>query len=468
MKKYLFFVFVLFCMNSGVKADGWNGAVAERYDGGMGTSDAPYVIASAEQLARLAQRTNSGLDDKSKCFILTADIDVSAQEWTAIGRASVAFVGTLDGRGHKVTFQIENGTGDCQGLFGVLGNGARVTNLLVAGSVSGSADYMGGIAGINNATIEDCYSAVNVTMTASASFPSSSGIGCIAGKNTASVTYCSASGLVESNSYTDHAGSIVGVNVDFGKTLDCHHTSEGELTNVADSAYNAGHGIYAAGLDSQWAPKESYDLKANTVDGIDYYTTFYTLYGNYEVGSGITIYSAVVTGEGSTELELHALDGSIIPSGEAVVLVGGADALVEKEGKWTFPLSLTGDAASHMTGVNELKGYDVRTETPDYSFNYVLGAVEDVMGFYRYTGTYLPANKAYVQVDRVVSYPAALRMTFRGTTTSLAPASVEEPSSDAETFYTLQGQRINASQIQRNHIYVVRSRFGDGRKYMKK
>ena len=40
----------------------WDGSVAEAYAGGDGTTGNPYQIATAEQLALLAQQTNTGSD----------------------------------------------------------------------------------------------------------------------------------------------------------------------------------------------------------------------------------------------------------------------------------------------------------------------------------------------------------------------------------------------------------------------
>ena len=48
---------------------------AEAFDGGSGTEEDPYQIATAEQLALLAKYVNEGNEDYSKaCYIQTADI----------------------------------------------------------------------------------------------------------------------------------------------------------------------------------------------------------------------------------------------------------------------------------------------------------------------------------------------------------------------------------------------------------
>ena len=66
----------------------WTDYAADAFDGGSGTKDDPYKIATAEQLALLAKDVNSGVGDKThtkEYFILTADIDLSAHVWTPLG-----------------------------------------------------------------------------------------------------------------------------------------------------------------------------------------------------------------------------------------------------------------------------------------------------------------------------------------------------------------------------------------------
>lgn len=85
----------------------WDGNIATAFDGGDGTADNPYQIATGAQLAYLAKFVNS--DIKNDCageyFVLTADIDLNGQQWEAIGkggRNSADFSGTFDGQYHKI------------------------------------------------------------------------------------------------------------------------------------------------------------------------------------------------------------------------------------------------------------------------------------------------------------------------------------------------------------------------------
>ena len=45
----------------------------------------PYQIATAEQLAKLANDVNGGTSYDNTYFVLTSDIDLSAHRWKPIG-----------------------------------------------------------------------------------------------------------------------------------------------------------------------------------------------------------------------------------------------------------------------------------------------------------------------------------------------------------------------------------------------
>lgn len=52
----------------------WDGSIADCFAGGDGTEDSPYLIASAAQLAYLAEKVNSGQTYPQQCYELSADI----------------------------------------------------------------------------------------------------------------------------------------------------------------------------------------------------------------------------------------------------------------------------------------------------------------------------------------------------------------------------------------------------------
>ena len=117
-------------VNMAVAADDiriWDGSVAEEYAGGTGTADDPYLIATAEQLARMiGYDVNTNYTDNitngstNKYYKLTADIylnDVSADNWYEesglnewYGTANSRFCGSFDGGGYTVYGLYGSGT----------------------------------------------------------------------------------------------------------------------------------------------------------------------------------------------------------------------------------------------------------------------------------------------------------------------------------------------------------------------
>ncbi|MDR0994751.1 MAG: hypothetical protein LBL81_00490 [Tannerella sp.] len=108
---------------------------------GHGTKASPYLIASVSDLVALADQANAY---KSKgfpgvYFRLTADLDLGAHYWIPIGtEAEYPFRGIFDGNGKCIRnlYLGVHGSDNlfpASGLFGCLGNGARVENLSIEG-----------------------------------------------------------------------------------------------------------------------------------------------------------------------------------------------------------------------------------------------------------------------------------------------------------------------------------------------
>jgi hypothetical protein len=173
--------------------------------GGTGTPDDPYRIATAEDLLALASATT----DYDKCFILTADIDMEGQVFTtAIIASGDVFTGTFDGNGHKITnFTINGGSNSCLGLFGYISSGGSVKNLgLEDFAVSGSSDSycVGGMVGVNEGIISNCYSTGAVSGGDYSYY-----LGGLVGWNSSSISNCYSTGAVNG---TSDVGGLVGYN----------------------------------------------------------------------------------------------------------------------------------------------------------------------------------------------------------------------------------------------------------------
>ena len=114
-----------------------------------------YIISTPKGLDLLAKQVNGtdGYDANNftgKFFKLGNDIAYSgnSENYTAIGTSSNQFKGTFDGNGNIVSgICINQGTTDYQGLFGYVGSGGTVKNVIVTdASIVGKAD-VGVVAG---------------------------------------------------------------------------------------------------------------------------------------------------------------------------------------------------------------------------------------------------------------------------------------------------------------------------------
>ena len=111
-----------------VTTENWIDSAADNFAGGTGTKDDPYQIATAEQLAKLAEEVNSGIPGQThsgEYFKLTAPIDLSGKRWVPIGYgnlSSKSFSGYFDGNNQVITglYVDERGKNVCAGLFGVV------------------------------------------------------------------------------------------------------------------------------------------------------------------------------------------------------------------------------------------------------------------------------------------------------------------------------------------------------------
>ena len=170
MKRNLLLAMMLtFAMFCGAQTP-WNGTVADAYDGGDGTPENPFQIATAEQLALFAQQTNNG-DTGEAWFVLTNDINLNGTEhlWTPIGTAKTTwlnqitytvepsnpFMGVFDGNGHVIT-EMYIDEADILGLFGCT-LGATVRNLRVEDANVTQGASVGIVVGVSyNTNITDC------------------------------------------------------------------------------------------------------------------------------------------------------------------------------------------------------------------------------------------------------------------------------------------------------------------------
>ena len=148
MKKAKFYTLLaLLLMAGGVTMQAqitcWDGSVAEAYAGGDGTFGDPYQIATAEQLALLAQQTNEGTGGNAY-YILTDTICLNGtegQSWQPIGTDEFAFTGCFDGNQFTIKDMYITNAG-FSGLFGVTQN-ATVCNVRVTDAMDNNVNPQG-------------------------------------------------------------------------------------------------------------------------------------------------------------------------------------------------------------------------------------------------------------------------------------------------------------------------------------
>ncbi len=132
----------------------WGGPedIATEYAGGDGSKDDPFQIATAAQLAYMAQETKNGkYYNEFKYFELTSNIDLKGFDWTPIGTQAYGFAGVFDGGGNVITNLKVSGDNDRAGLFGTVSaesDGTEIKDLVIRNaSVSAASSNAGIVAG---------------------------------------------------------------------------------------------------------------------------------------------------------------------------------------------------------------------------------------------------------------------------------------------------------------------------------
>lgn len=175
---------------------------------------------------------------RSGSYTLTKDIIVTEPY-------ASDFSGTFDGDGHTVTLALENEAGECQALFSKIAASGKVQNLGIAGTVTGKK-YVGGIAGKNAGSIENC-------------------------KNTAAIKGASADGR--------WIGGIAGETSNGSKILNCYNIG-------TISSDRSGKGVCLGGIAGN-APSAKISNCYNAGQIVTKSTTNYGAIAGY--GYGVTV-----------------------------------------------------------------------------------------------------------------------------------------------------------------------------------
>ena len=168
----------------------------------LADGDGAIHIKTEADLQSLARSCTLDSYSRGKKVVLDNDLVLESTDALPIP----SFGGTFDGGGHTISGLDMEESVSPAGLFGVVQKGGSVKNLRVEGALtpSGDSQDLGGIAGENHGTIENC------TFNGSAS--GKRNVGGIAGYNAATgvIRSCEASGAIFGQNMT---GGLVGYNL---------------------------------------------------------------------------------------------------------------------------------------------------------------------------------------------------------------------------------------------------------------
>lgn len=199
----------------------------------VNAASAPIYIKTADDFISLTQKCTLDSWSIDKTIELSADIDLSDSDTVPIP----IFGGTFHGNGHKISGVHFSESGSHVGLFRYVSAGGTVCDLSVEGDLvpDGTKSFVGGIAGENAGTIENC--------TFSGTVRGENVIGGIAGMNAASGTIrsCSAKGTsTGENSTGGIAGKNEGLISSSDNRMSVNTTYEEKQSNITDIDADAG------------------------------------------------------------------------------------------------------------------------------------------------------------------------------------------------------------------------------------
>ena len=254
---------------------------------GDGRADSPYQIAGAADLMAFAEMVNGG--KSGICAELTANIDLTGEDWVPIGVKGASYSGTFDGKYFTVTLDITaDGSYEYEyiGLFGYLEN-AAIRNLKTDGSIRVTADcqsypVVGGIAACvgSYSGFTSCKNATAITVGEDTGL-NGNGVGGIVGMMYADVTFeqCTNWGTISvgSNTCCMGVGGIAGYSDNAIQISYCYnyadieyYDSDGAMGGLIGSCNNdiTAVGCYsAASAEPHNAPR---GLEGKTLSGNNY------------------------------------------------------------------------------------------------------------------------------------------------------------------------------------------------------
>ena len=167
-------------------------------------------------------------------------------------------------------------------------------------------------------------------------------------------------------------------------------------------------------------------VAGNAVDGV-YWATYYNSTANMKADANTIVYKAAVNGNTITLTEIA---DNVITAGEAVIL---------KSTGANISMTISADASTADYTGNALEGVDVATAVDANYKYYVLSNENSTLGFYKYTGATLGANKAFIKTN-ATGAPEFFVFNDANTTSLRESLSVSNVKQNA--YFDLQGRRV--------------------------
>ena len=215
----------------------WIDYASKSFSGGEGTRNNPYLVSTAEELARIAFLGNQNKLRADIWFKQTADIDLSGKTWYPIlGRDSDGLITRVnyDGNGYDITnLQISNISSDAyiyySGLFAVNNGEMKNINIIDADINCPDSNDSGAICAYFGGVMKNCYVSGKVKGLSAGGL-----VGSMSATNEnishLSISNCRSDATVTA---TDYAGGITG-------TLSNGHIENCVFTGTADARETGG------------------------------------------------------------------------------------------------------------------------------------------------------------------------------------------------------------------------------------
>lgn len=177
------------------------------------TVENTLTISTTEEFLTFAENCRLDSFSKDLTVCLDADIDLTGVDFEGIP----IFYGTFDGKRHRIKGLSITDDGSVKGLFRYVEESATVKNLIMEGKINpdGSRSMIGGLAGSNKGTIQNCAFSGNVT--------GADSIGGLVGINDLSglIENCQVYGTIHGDHFV---GGIAGEN--FGVIRNCSNLTK--------------------------------------------------------------------------------------------------------------------------------------------------------------------------------------------------------------------------------------------------